>query len=527
MTAAGTGVAAGWRPVAIAALGSLFEWYDFYVYLLLAPVLAGHFFPLGSETAALLAVFATYLSGLLSRPLGALLFGLLADRRGRRSAFLLSLLVSGLATLFLGLLPGFASIGWAAPLLLLALRALQGISLGGGQGAAIAYVAEQALQAQRGQATGWLQAAGSLGLLLALVVLSVSRAVFSPAEFADLGWRLPFLGGALLLALFAVTRLRMSESTVFQRLQAEGRNADAPLRESLFRYPNSRLVLLVLLGATAGPAVVWYTGHIYTLTFLTETLKLDTGTAYGLVGAALLLAAPGYLLFGWLSDRIGRLRIIMAGCLLAAVSYFPLFNALSQAAHPALADFQQRTPIAIAADCGASFSGLAGTERNTCDQVRDFLLRAGLSFHSQPALPGHAFTLRIGTRELHSFDPPRLQAALRDGGYPTAADSARVNYPLSLLWLTLLTLLASMVFAPLGAFLAEAFPARLRVSSLSMPLQLGFSGFGSLLLLLAPAMVAASGNIFMGLWYPIAIAVMSLVVGSLFLRDKLDRDLHA
>ena len=527
MTTAGTGVAAGWRPVAAAALGSLFEWYDFYIYLLLAPVLAGQFFPLGSETAALLAVFATYLSGLLTRPLGALLFGPLADRHGRRAAFLLSLLISGLATLLLGLLPGFASIGWAAPMLLLLLRALQGISLGGGQGAAIAYVAEQAPQAQRGQATGWLQAAGSLGLLLALLVLTISRAAFTPVEFAELGWRLPFLGGVLLLGLFAITRLRMNESGVFQRLQAEGRNADAPLRESLFRYPNSRLVLLVLLGATAGPAVVWYAGHIYALNFLIETLKLDTGIAYGLVGAALLLAAPGYVLFGWLSDRIGRLRIIMAGCLLAAVGYFPLFNALSHAAHPALADFQRRIPIAIAADCGTAFPMLAGPERNACDQARDFLLRAGLSFHSQPALPGHAFTLRIGARELHSFDPPRLLAVMRDSGYPVTADPAQVNYPLSLLWLTLLALLGVMVLAPLAAFLAEAFPARLRVSSLSLPLQLGFGGFGGLLLLLAPAMVTASGNVFMGLWYPIAIAVMSLVVGSLFLRDKLDRDLHA
>lgn len=524
---AGTAPAAGRRFVVVAALSTLFEWYDFYVYVVLATMVVAHLFPTGSDTTALLAAFAIYAVGFLARPAGAVLFGRLADRQGRKLSFTAALLLIGVSSLMVGLLPEYSSIGWLAPVLLLLLRGLQGLGFGGGYGGGASFIAEHALARGRGQATGWLQAAGSIGFMLALLVLALCRHLLGQETFAAWGWRIPFLFSALVLPLYAYARWQLDETPVFLRMQAEGRRSDAPWRESFFSYPNNRQVILALLGATAGPAVIWYTGHFYALSFLTSILKLDQLAAYMLLGAALLICAPGFVFFGWLSDRIGRLKIIMAGCLLAAITYFPLFSALGHAVNPALAGYQERTPIGIAAaECSFRLV-LPGSELSACDQARDFLIKAGLTFHTVAPVSGVPLVVRIGTSEIQGFDPPKLHAALRDTGYPLRADPAQINYPLALLILVLLLLYVGMVFGPLTALLVEMFPARIRTTSLSLPFQLGHGWFGSLLPPLATAMVAATGNVFMGLWYPIAIAVMSLVVGSLFLRDKLGRDLHA
>src|SRR5713226_2567630 len=332
------------RVIFASSLGTMFEWYDFYLYAVLAPFFATLFFPSGNDTAALLSAFATYAAGFLVRPFGAVIFGRIGDLVGRKYTFLVTIMVMGSATFLVGLLPTFQTIGWLAPFLLVTLRLAQGLALGGEYGGAATYVAEHARPHERGYATSYIQTTATLGLLLALILIALCRGNMVAKDFAEWGWRIPFLISVVLLVFSVYIRLKLNETPIFQKMVSEGKGSKAPLTESFFHYPNNKYVLLALLGATAGQGVVWYTGQFYALFFLVITLKVDYITAYELIGLSLVLGTPFFIVFGWLSDRIGRLKIILAGCLIAAVAYFPLFGALTHYANPALEAFQQKNP---------------------------------------------------------------------------------------------------------------------------------------------------------------------------------------
>ncbi|HEU4727145.1 MAG TPA: MFS transporter [Kofleriaceae bacterium] len=524
------------KVIFASSLGTVFEWYDFYLYATLAQFFAKHFFPPGNDTAALLSAFATYAAGFLVRPFGALVFGRIGDLVGRKYTFLVTILVMGASTFAVGLLPSYSTIGIAAPILLTVLRLLQGLALGGEYGGAATYVAEHSRPDRRGYTTSWIQTTATLGFFLSLLIIFVCRRGFDDKAFAEWAWRIPFWFSLILLAYSVYIRLRLNESPVFLRMKEEGRGSKKPLTESFLRYPNNKYVLLALLGATAGQGVVWYTGQFYALFFLTITLHVDYATAYLLIGASLLIGTPLFIVFGKLSDRIGRLKIILAGCLIAAVAYVPLFKGLTHFANPALEEFQDRTAITVAADdCQLHVFVLPWTVFTPCDRVKDFLTKSGLSFESKPAVPGQAVVTRIGDTEIVGWEPsktgpsedPRFRKALVDKGYTAAAQKSQINYPVTLLILVVLVVLVTMVYGPIAAFLVEMFPAKIRYTSMSLPYHLGNGWFGGMLPLVATAMVAASGNIYYGLWYPIVVSVLTLIVGAVFLRDaKPDFDIH-
>jgi MFS family permease len=518
------------RVIFASSLGTVFEWYDFYLYATLAPFFAALFFPKGNETAALLSAFATYAAGFLVRPFGALFFGRIGDLVGRKYTFLVTIVVMGTATFAVGLLPTFQAIGWAAPVLLVSLRLLQGLALGGEYGGAATYVAEHAPNHRRGYDTSWIQTTATLGFFLALLVIGFARVTMDATAFSEWGWRIPFLVSLILLVFSVYIRLKLNESPVFQRMKAEGKGSTSPLKDSFLKYPNNKYVLLALLGATAGQGVVWYTGQFYALFFLLITLKLDFLTTYTLIGASLLIGTPFFIFFGWLSDKIGRLKIILAGCLIAALTYFPLFEGLTHYVNPALEAYAEKTPISVAADpktCNFHMFVGPWSKFTDCDKSKDFLTKQGLSFKSLPAVPGEALVVKIGDKELKgAWDEKKGQAALKESGYPGNADKTKVNYPMTLLILVIMVFYVTMVYGPIAAFLVELFPTRIRYTSMSLPYHIGNGWFGGMLPLLATAMVAASGDIYYGLWYPIIVAVMSLVVGTLFLRETKDRDIH-
>jgi MFS family permease len=529
-TTAGMGMTSEQRRVIFASsLGTVFEWYDFYLYATLAPFFAALFFPPGNDTAALLSAFATYAAGFLVRPFGALVFGRIGDLVGRKYTFLVTIVVMGGSTVAVGLLPTYATIGFGAPLLLLILRLLQGLALGGEYGGAATFVAEHSRNEWRGYSTSWIQTTATLGFFLSLLVIGVCRGGMDKDAFSSWGWRVPFLLSFVLLVFSIYIRLKLNESPVFQQMKAEGKGSKAPLTDSFLRYPNNKFVLLALLGATAGQGVVWYTGQFYALFFLIITLKMDYLTAYTLIGLSLLIGTPFFLVFGWLSDRIGRLKIILAGCLLAAVTYFPLFHGLTHYVNPALENYSNNTPISVAAtDCSFHIFILPGTRFTECDKAKDFLTKSGLSFESVPAVGDATVVTKIGNTAISGWTPPpedkskpdpRYVEALASTGYPKAADKNAINYPMTLLILVILVLYVTMVYGPIAAFLVELFPTKIRYTSMSLPYHIGNGWFGGMLPLLATAMVAASGNIYQGLWYPVVVAVMTLVIGSLFLRD--------
>ncbi len=515
------------RVIFASSLGTVFEWYDFYLYAVLAPFFAALFFPPGNQTAALLSAFATYAAGFLVRPFGALVFGRIGDLVGRKYTFLITIIVMGASTFATGLLPTFESIGWMAPILLVTLRLLQGLALGGEYGGAATYVAEHAPNHRRGYDTSWIQTTATLGLFLALVVIYLCRDNMTAEAFKSWGWRIPFWGSIILLAFSVYIRMKLEESPVFKKMKDEGKGSKSPLTDSFLRYPNNKYVLLALLGATAGQGVVWYTGQFYALFFMIITLKLDYVTTYTLIGISLLIGTPFFVFFGWLSDKIGRLKIIMAGCLIAALTYFPLFAGLTHYVNPALEQYQQNVKISVAAtDCQFHIFVGPWSKFSDCDRTKDFLTKQGISFTSQPAVEGKSVVATIGDVQVEGWDEKKLTETLKASGYPGPADKTKVNYGMTLLILVIMVIYVTMVYGPIAAFLVELFPTRIRYTSMSLPYHIGNGWFGGMLPLTATAMVAATGDIYYGLWYPIVIAVMTLVVGILFLKETKDRDIH-
>src|SRR5678815_2152575 len=402
------------RVIFASSLGTVFEWYDFYLYAVLAPFFAALFFPPGNQTAALLSAFAAYAAGFLVRPFGALLFGRIGDLVGRKYTFLITIVVMGGSTFAVGLLPTYETIGWAAPILMVSLRLVQGLALGGEYGGAATYVAEHAPNDRRGYDTSWIQTTATLGLFLALLVIWLCRSNMDAKTFTEWGWRVPFWLSLFLLAFSVYIRLKLEESPVFQKMKAEGKGSKSPLTDSFLKYPNNKYVLLALLGATAGQGVVWYTGQFYALFFLTITLKLDYVSTYTLIGISLLIGTPFFIFFGWLSDKIGRLKIIMAGCLIAAVTYFPLFQGLTHYVNPALEAYTQKNPITVAAtDCNFHIFVGPWSKFNDCDRTKDFLTKQGLSFKSLPAEPGKAVVTTIGSAKVEGWDQKKLTDTLK------------------------------------------------------------------------------------------------------------------
>jgi MFS family permease len=511
------------------SLGTIFEWYDFYLYAVLAPFFAALFFPPGNDTAALLSAFATYAAGFLVRPFGAILFGRIGDLVGRKYTFLVTIMVMGTSTFLVGLLPTFSDIGWLAPILLVTLRLLQGLALGGEYGGAATYVAEHSRPDDRGFSTSWIQTTATLGLLLALIVIALSRELMGVKSFSEWGWRVPFLVSVFLLIYSVYVRLRLNETPIFQKMKEEGKGSRAPLTESFFHYPNNKYVLLALLGATAGQGVVWYTGQFYALFFLTITLKLNYLTAYMLIGASLIIGTPFFVVFGWLSDRIGRLKIILAGCAIAAASYFWLFGALTHYVNPDLEAFTQRNPVTITADsstCELHIFVTAFTKFSNCDRAKDFVTKLGVSFKSENAVgTGDKVSLKVGSTTVEGWDTAKWQAAFDASGYPKVADPNKVDWPMTLLILTIMVIYVTMVYGPIAAFLVELFPTKIRYTSMSLPYHIGNGWFGGMLPLLATAVVAATGDIYYGLWYPIGVAVMTVIVGLVFLRETRNVDI--
>jgi MFS family permease len=536
------------RVIAAASLGTVFEWYDFYLYGLLATIISSQFFSGVNETTGFIFALAAFAAGFAVRPFGALVFGRIGDLVGRKYTFLVTMAIMGLSTFLVGLLPSYASIGVAAPVALVTLRLLQGLALGGEYGGAATYVAEHAPPGRRGFYTSWIQTTATLGLFAALLVVIGTRTALGEEAFADWGWRVPFLLSILLLAVSLWIRLQLEESPVFKKMKEEGTTSKAPLRESFARWGNLRIVLIALFGAVAGQAVVWYTGQFYALFFLEKTLKVDGATANILIAIALALATPFFVFFGWLSDRIGRKPIILAGCALAALTYFPLFEGLTRAANPALYEAQRQAPIEVMADnrvCSLQFDpiGKESFNRNGCDIAKSLLAKAGIGYSSVDTEFGTGARLKIGNafvdipnapsageRDIHSrwaaTAEAEIKAALGRAGYPSRADPARVNKPLVVAILFLLVLYVTMVYGPIAALLVELFPSRIRYSSMSLPYHIGNGWFGGFLPTTAFAMVAATGDIYYGLWYPIGIAVLTLIVGLFLLPETRGREVE-
>jgi len=520
------------RKVIIASsLGTVFEWYDFYLFAVLAVFFSDKFFPKGNESVALLASLAILAAGFLVRPFGALVFGRLGDLIGRKYTFLVTIVLMGGSTAALGFLPTYDSIGDAAWIILLLLRLLQGLALGGEYGGAATYVAEHAQPGKRGLSTAWIQTTATLGLFLALIIIYVCRINLSEADFKQWGWRIPFWLSILLLAFSIYIRLKLNESPLFQKMKAEGKGSKAPLTESFLRYPNNKYVLLALLGATAGQGVVWYTGQFWVLFFLQTSLKVDFQTTYILLAIGLLLSTPFFIFFGWLSDKIGRKWIILAGCLLGALTYFPLFNMLAEAANPALVRATKESPVVVMADqtgnkCefsfGASLVGQHPDNKKDCVKIKKLLTSSGINFTYAAPLADAPFAVQIKETIVRGPDEVAIKAALKAAGYPTGANPAEMNKPKVVLIIFILMIYVTMVYGPIAAFLVELFPTRIRYTSMSLPYHIGNGWFGGFLPFTATFLSISAGNIYQGLWYPIIIASMTFVIGALFMPETKD-----
>jgi MFS family permease len=511
------------RVIFASSLGTVFEWYDFYIYAILTPFLAPVFFPSVNQTAALLGSFGAYAAGFLVRPFGALVFGRIGDLIGRKYTFLVTIICMGLSTALVGLLPTYASVGMLAPGLLIILRLTQGLALGGEYGGAATYVAEHSPDSKRGYNTSYIQTTATLGLLLALVVIYACRIGIPADTFKSIGWRVPFLCSIVLLVVSVYIRLKLQESPVFVRMKAEGKGSKAPLTDSFARWGNAKIVLLALFGATAGQGVVWYTGQFYALFFLGSTLKVDWATVYLLIGLSLVIATPFFLVFGWLSDKIGRKWIMMAGCLLAVFTYRPLFAGLTHFANPALEAFNDRTKITLtASDCQLHLFPLPSTVYSACDKVRTQMSSRSLNYTSVTGAPGAEPILQINDQQIVGLDEAKLKSVLAALQYPAPPKSQDINFPMVLLILVIMVVYVTMVYGPIAAFLVELFPTRIRYTSMSLPYHIGNGWFGGMLPLTATALVAAYGNIYYGLWYPIIVAAMTFIIGSLFIKETKD-----
>jgi len=531
------------KVIFASSLGTVFEWYDFYLYGALTAAIAKNFFSGVNPTAGFIFALLAFAAGFFVRPFGALVFGRLGDLVGRKYTFLVTIVIMGVSTSAVGFLPGYASIGIAAPAILILLRLLQGLALGGEYGGAATYVAEHAPQGKRGFYTAWIQTTATLGLFLSLIVILACRMSMDAAAFDAWGWRIPFMVSIVLLIVSIWIRMQLSESPLFQKMKAEGKTSKAPLTEAFANRGNLKIVALALFGLTMGQAVVWYCGQFYSMLFLTNTLKVDAQTANLLVAAALLVATPFFLVFGALSDKIGRKPIIMAGCLLAVLTYFPLFQGLTHYANPALEAAQASSPVTVIADpaeCSVQFNP-AGTSKFTssCDIAKASLVKAGVPYSNQAGPAGSKAEIDVGSTRIAAYDATAADAAtvgpvfnkgladaLKTAGYPEKADPAQINHFMVWLILFVLVLYVTMVYGPIAAMLVEMFPTRIRYTSMSLPYHIGNGWFGGTLPAIAVAIVAGTGNIYSGLWYPIIIAGVALVIGTLFLKDTRHIDIQ-
>ena len=532
------------KVIFASSLGTVFEWYDFYLAGSLAAFISRHFFSGINPTAAFIFTLLSFAAGFAVRPFGAIVFGRIGDLVGRKYTFLVTITLMGLSTLVVGLLPGYTSWGIAAPVIFIAMRLLQGLALGGEYGGAATYVAEHAPHGRRGFYTSWIQTTATLGLFLSLLVILGTRMVMGEEAFGEWGWRIPFVLSIVLLLVSLWIRLQLSESPAFQRMKAEGKASKAPLKESFGEWKNLKIVILALVGLTAGQAVVWYTGQFYSLFFMTQVLKVDGNTANIMVALGLLIGSPFFVFFGALSDKIGRKPIIMGGCLLAALLYFPIFKALTHYANPALEAATARSPITVIADpneCSFQFNPV-GTSKFTssCDIAKSYLSRAGLNYHNEAAPAGTMATVKIGDKVIQSVDGKAadakdktkafetdMSATLKADGYPPKADPAQMNKPMVVILLAILVIFVTMVYGPIAAMLVEMFPTRIRYTSMSLPYHIGNGWFGGFLPATAFAIVAAKGDIYSGLWYPIVIALITFVIGMLFIKETKDVDIYA
>ena len=535
------------RVIFASSLGTVFEWYDFYLFGVMAPIIAANFFTALDPSTRDIFTLLAFAAGFAVRPFGAIVFGRLGDLVGRKYTFLITILIMGLSTFLVAFLPSYKSWGLAAPVMLIGLRLLQGLALGGEYGGAATYVAEHAPHGRRGFYTSWIQTTATVGLMLALMVILGTRLYMGEKEFAEWGWRIPYAMSGILLAVSVWIRLKLNESPAFSRMKAEGKTSKAPLTESFGQWSNLKIVILALLGATAGQAVVWYTGQFYALFFLQSFLKVDGPTANVLIAISLIIGTPFFIFFGALSDKIGRKPIIMAGCLLAILTYFPLFNGLTTYANPKLQAAIQKSPVTVVADpanCNLILN-LTGTAKFTtaCDLSRTFLANAGINYDKVDGTAGAMAAVKVGDKSIQGYDAkapnakeekPRFEKEVRDAlnaaGYPAKADPIPAfssNWWMIIGILTIMVIYVTMVYGPIAAMLVELFPTRIRYTSMSLPYHIGNGWFGGFLPAISFSIVAAQGNIYSGLWYPIIIAGMTLVIGVFFLKETKDVDIYA
>ncbi|UFP97868.1 MFS transporter [Pseudomonas fitomaticsae] len=516
------------KVIFASSLGTVFEWYDFFLYGALAAVISKQFFAGVNDTTAFIFALMAFAAGFIVRPFGALVFGRLGDMIGRKYTFLATIILMGVATFAVGLLPTYASIGIAAPIILVILRMLQGLALGGEYGGAATYVAEHAPIGKRGFHTSWIQSTATLGLLLSLLVVLGCR-YFTGDQFEVWGWRIPFLLSIVLLGISTWIRLSLHESPAYLKMKEEGKASKAPIRESFGKWENLKVVLIALFSINAGQAVTFYAAQFYVLFFLTQFLKMDPAVANSLLIISVVIGAPFFIIFGWLSDKVGRKPVLMLGLLLATALYFPIFKSLAHYANPAIDHASQQAPITVVADpatCTFQFDPVGKAKFDSpCDKVKTFLVKQGLPYSSVAAPAGSTVQVSVGDVKLDGFDEAALRGAITLAGYPQQADLQQINKPMIVALIVALIIISAMCYGPLAALMVELFPTRIRYTSMSLPYHIGNGWFGGFLPTVSFALVVYTGDIFYGLWYPVLITGVSLVVGMICLRETKNIDL--